>query len=123
MTLPGLNLGDMDDWPWHRNHLGGLMATWPVPGRTIVGARFRNCRIKAGLSQRRLAELAGVSQSTISRLERGLVLGMRFEAAMRIAAAIGPSFPFGNCPHHQVHNCGWPFDPRPDATKRVTRIG
>ena len=111
----------MDSWPWKRNRDGGLMETWPVPGRQVIGARFRNGRVKAGLSQRRLAALAGVSQSTISRMERGLILGMRFEAAIRIAAAIGPSLPFGACPHQQEHGCGWPFDPRPQGSIRVTR--
>jgi|SRR6188768_3209482 len=107
----------MDSWPWLRNHHGGLMATWPVPGRQVIGARFRNGRVRAGLSQRRLADLAGVSQSTISRLERGLILGMRFEAAMRIGAVLGKSFPFGTCPHR--HDCAWPFDPRRDGARRV----
>ena len=35
------------------------------------GIELRRCRMYAGLSQVRLAEASGVSQSTISRLERG----------------------------------------------------
>jgi transcriptional regulator with XRE-family HTH domain len=57
-----------------------------------------------------LAELAGVSQSAISRLERGLTPGMSVERLIRIASAIGLSFPFGFCPHD--HRCAYPIDPR-----------
>ena len=36
------------------------------------GAELRRCRETANLSQNQLAERSGVSQSTISRMERGL---------------------------------------------------
>lgn len=103
-------MGDVREGPWKRDPGSGLYGQWPVPEMVIVGARFRNGRHKTGLSQRRLAELAGVSQSNISRLERGVATGTSAERIIRIATAIGPHFPFGFCPHD--HRCAYPFDPR-----------
>jgi DNA-binding XRE family transcriptional regulator len=94
---------------WNRDRAGNLQRTYPVPGMEIVGARFRNARIRAGLSQRRVADLAGVSQSSVSRLERGVSGGMRTEVLLRIAISI-PGLPLGFCPHG--HRCAYPFDPR-----------
>ena len=61
------------------------------------------------MSQRAVALAAGVSQSSVSRLERGVSGGMRTETLIRIAISIG-GFPFGYCPHG--HECAYPFDPR-----------
>jgi len=77
----------------------------------MVGRRFKNGRRQAGLSQRSLAYRAGVSQSLISRIERGLATGTSAERLIRIAVAIGPDFPFGHCPHR--HQCAYPYDPEP----------
>jgi transcriptional regulator with XRE-family HTH domain len=96
--------------PWKRDPRNNLYAQWPVPEMVIVGARFRNGRIRSGLSQRRLAALAGVSQSNVSRFERGVATGTSAERVIRMATAIGPHFPFGFCPHG--HRCAYPFDPR-----------
>ena len=85
-------------------------AQWPVPEMVIFGARFRNARILTGWSQRDVAREAGVSQTAVSRLERGLATGMSAERVIRIAAAI-PAFPFGYCPNHKT-GCAYPFDPR-----------
>lgn len=76
-----------------------------------VGARFRNGRLQAGLTQRQLAALSGVSQSVISRFERGLNTGMSVERLVKIANALGPYFPFGFCPHHD--GCAYPRNPQP----------
>jgi len=86
-----------------------LITPWPVPEMVLIGGRFRRARLLYGLSQRRLAELAGVSQSAISRFERGLVTGMAVERLVAIAYALGPEFPFGCCPHE--HRCDYPRDP------------
>ena len=94
--------------PWKRD-VRGRYETWPVPEMVLVGRRFRNGRLQAGISQRRLAARAGVSQSLISRLERGLATGTSAERLIRIATAIGPSFPFGHCPHD--HRCAHPYNP------------
>lgn len=90
---------------------------WPLPVFMLIGARFRSARLKAGLSQRDLAAMSGVSQSVISRFERGLVTGMTVVRLLKIVFALGPWFPFGHCPH--AHRCEWPFDPEWPATPRT----
>lgn len=52
--------------------------------RVIFGRGIAQARISSGLSQRRLAALAGLNQSTISRLETGTTAGVRYETLMRI---------------------------------------
>lgn len=69
------------------------------------GTEFRRCRIYAGLSQVVLAERSGVSQSTISRLERGLASSAAMFKLVRISDSMGDGFPFAFCPH--PHYCAW----------------
>ena len=69
------------------------------------GTEFRRCRIYAGLSQVVLAERSGVSQSTISRLERGKASSAAMFKLVLISAAMGDGFPFAFCPH--PHHCAW----------------
>lgn len=52
------------------------------PGR--IGAMLRALRGRRGLSQRRLGELAGLSQSTVSRVERGHLGSLSVDALSRI---------------------------------------
>jgi transcriptional regulator with XRE-family HTH domain len=61
------------------------------------GRELRIARMNAGLSQVRLAALAGVSQSEASKAERG-ALDISFEARCRLAAACG-------------HELGWRLYP------------
>ncbi len=82
---------------------------WPLPIYVTVGARFRNGRQQAGMSQRHVAAIAGISQSVVSRFERGLVARTSAERIVRLAMALGPQFPFGCCPHDD--GCPWPRDP------------
>jgi DNA-binding transcriptional regulator YiaG len=81
----------------------------PSPDFELVGARFRRGRRQAGLSQRQLATRAGISQSIVSRFERGLVRRSSAEKIVRLGLALGPRFPFGCCPHD--HQCPWPANP------------
>jgi transcriptional regulator with XRE-family HTH domain len=83
-------------------------------GSVLIGSRFRHGRQQAGMSQRRVAELSGVSQSLISRFERGRCPGLAAWRIMAIAVAIGPRFPFGFCPHD--HKCKWPYNPSGERT-------
>ena len=99
-------------WPY-RSEKGELPES---PDFERIGARFRHGRHQAGLSQRRVADIAGISQSVVSRFERGLVRKMSAERIVRLAIALGPSFPFGCCPHD--HECAWPWDPREGPTLR-----
>lgn len=100
----------MDDFSQFATDLHGDFVHWPLPVFVLVGARFRHGRTRARLTQRHLADMAGVSQSVISRFERGLVSHMSAERIVRLAMALGPTFPFGACPHD--HACHWPYDPR-----------
>jgi DNA-binding XRE family transcriptional regulator len=96
---------DKQFWPYVSERLEQP----PTPDFEIVGARFRHGRRQAGLTQRQLAGMAGISQSVVSRFERGLVQKMSAERIVRLAVALGPRFPFGCCPHD--HRCAWPRDP------------
>jgi transcriptional regulator with XRE-family HTH domain len=57
--------------------------------RELFGHGLLGARLDAGLSQRALASLAGLNQSTISRLERGTAGGLRYETLMRLLSALG----------------------------------
>jgi transcriptional regulator with XRE-family HTH domain len=53
-----------------------------------AGQILRESRLRAGLSQRRLAELAGVTQPTIARMEGGLIQPT-FERLLELVRACG----------------------------------
>jgi transcriptional regulator with XRE-family HTH domain len=53
-----------------------------------LGARIRAVRLRRGLRQRDVAEMAGVSQSTVSRIERGHIATIRFGDVERVAAVL-----------------------------------
>ena len=69
------------------------------------GMEFRRCRLSSGLSQVALAERSGVSQSTISRIERGKASSAALIKLVKISWVMGTWFPFGFCPH--PHYCSW----------------
>ena len=50
----------------------------------VVGSAIQQYRRRKGWSQRQLSWLVGVNQSTISRLEKGTISGMRYSTLMRI---------------------------------------
>jgi len=54
-----------------------------------LGAEVRESRVRRRLTQRRLGERASVSQTTISRLERGRGGGLTLDSWQRIFAALG----------------------------------
>jgi transcriptional regulator with XRE-family HTH domain len=53
-----------------------------------AGQILRESRLRAGFSQRRLAELAGVTQPTIARIEGGLIQPT-FERLLELVRACG----------------------------------
>lgn len=69
------------------------------------GIELRRCRVSAGLSQVELARRSGVSQSTISRIERGNAPSAAMFKLVKISSAMGQRFPFAFCPH--PHFCSW----------------
>jgi DNA-binding Xre family transcriptional regulator len=59
---------------------------WMVAdGMELLGGWIRESRVQAGMTQGQLARLAGMHQSTLSRLERGTLEGLRLH---RLAAII-----------------------------------
>lgn len=69
------------------------------------GRNVRRSRQIAGLSQQRLADLSGVSQSVISRLERGRAPMLGLQRLLMIQEVLGNAMAFGECPHD--HSCVW----------------
>ncbi len=62
------------------------------------------------LTQQQLADRAGVSQSMVSRAERGTAQAMPLERLLRLTAPLDRLFPVGCCPHD--HDCPWqPYRP------------
>jgi transcriptional regulator with XRE-family HTH domain len=53
----------------------------------IVGANIRRIRIRKGVTQENLAELAGLNKTNMYRIENGLV-SMRLATLGRIAGAL-----------------------------------
>jgi predicted transcriptional regulator len=68
----------------------GLSEADPVTlrGLAIIGQAIYEARRRAGLTQRRLAEICGLHQSTISRLETGRLNGIRLKKLALIVAAL-----------------------------------
>ena len=69
------------------------------------GRNLRRARQIAGVSQRKLALLSGVSQSVISRLERARAPRLALERLLLLHDVLGGALPFGACPHD--HTCVW----------------
>jgi transcriptional regulator with XRE-family HTH domain len=61
---------------------------WKRPYTRVFGRRLRELRLRAGLSQRRLAELVGSNREHIAKLERGLHAPRR-ERLQQLAEALG----------------------------------
>jgi transcriptional regulator with XRE-family HTH domain len=78
---------------------------WDRELLVLFGADLRRCRYNAGLSQETVERIARVDQSSISRVERGLVPRMAMAKVVRLGRALGRDFPLGFCPHD--HDCAW----------------
>jgi transcriptional regulator with XRE-family HTH domain len=61
---------------------------WTVEALRETGRAIRRLRSAEGLTQRALADRCGLSQSTISRLERGLTPGLRLAWLARLFVAL-----------------------------------
>jgi len=59
------------------------------PAAMTFGALLRGLRADAGLTQQELAELAGLSERTISDLERGISVAVRSKTVQLLAEALG----------------------------------
>lgn len=80
----------------------------PEGAVALLGDYLRRSRRLAGLSQQRLADVSGVSQTMVSRAERGVAPSMAVERLVRMVQPLARFFPLGVCPHD--HPCAWqPF--------------
>ena len=79
----------------------------PTAGPRLVrfGRNLKRARQLAGISQQRLADLSGVSQSVISRLERAMAPRLGLERLLQLQEVLGNALPLGECPHD--HLCMW----------------
>ena len=82
-------------------------------GVALVGRYIRRSRLLAGMTQQQLADTAGVSQTLVSRAERGIAPAMPVAKLVRMLQPLARFFPFGVCPHD--HNCSWQPVPAPNA--------
>ena len=64
-------------------------------GMVVLGRWVRDARVMAGMTQAQLARLAGMHQTTLSRLECGKLEGLRLH---RLAALIGVLESIGGSP-------------------------
>ncbi|MCX5197242.1 helix-turn-helix domain-containing protein [Streptomyces sp. NBC_00249] len=62
--------------------------TWVLTRRRIIGARLRDAREAARLSQEELAERAGIDRKTVVRLE-GATSDARLGVWLRLARVLG----------------------------------
>jgi len=74
-------------------------------GIALIGRYIRRSRLLAEMTQQQLADAAGVSQSMVSRAERGIAPAMGAGRLVRLVQPLARLFPFGVCPHD--HNCAW----------------
>lgn len=68
-----------------------------------LGALFKLIRKHLGISQKRLSELAGVPQSTISSVEKG-ARGMSLSTLNKIAKALSCDLLVAPALHHSIEN-------------------
>jgi transcriptional regulator with XRE-family HTH domain len=57
-------------------------------GMELLGRWIRESRVSAGMTQGQLARLAGMHQTTLSRLERGRLEGLRLHRLAAILAVL-----------------------------------
>ena len=60
-----------------------------------LGSWVRESRVRAQLTQLQLARRAGVSQTTVSRLERGVLEGLALYRLVSIIAVLDDAGPLG----------------------------
>lgn len=93
----------------------------PEPALVVIGRYLRRARSYAQKSQQRVADETGVTQSMVSRAERGLAPAMPLGKFARLCDALDRLFPLGTCPHE--HDCAWqPIRPPEHQITAVERL-
>lgn len=67
-------------------------------GLTTIGEEFREGRLRAGLTQRRVGEAVGISHAEMSRIERGVATRVPYETLVLIGAVLGLDVPVRTYP-------------------------
>lgn len=63
----------------------------------MVGKAIKERRIELKMTQKALAEAAGISNITLNRIEKGVTKELSFKTAVGIAKALGVSVEFLLC--------------------------
>lgn len=63
----------------------------------MIGDKVRRIRRSMNLSQKELAEKAGISRCSINRIENGLACEIKYKTACNIARALGVPIDFLFC--------------------------
>ena len=93
----------------------------PDPALVLVGRYLRRSRHYAAKAQEQLANESGVSQSMVSRAERGKAPHMALERFVMMCKPLDRLFPLGACPHD--HHCPWqPIRPPERQVTDATRL-
>ena len=116
-----------DDGTLHDLPLSGWRASRSTSPRSVpvreleyLAWYVRRSRYFVERSQAQLAEMSGVSQSMISRLELARAPAMRLDRFVKLTNALGRAFPLGQCPHD--HGCPWqPIRPSPPRDEERQR--
>lgn len=61
---------------------------WVLARRRAIGARIRDIRLAANLTQEKLAELAGIDRQAVNRIEQGHASPI-LDTLIRITGALG----------------------------------
>jgi transcriptional regulator with XRE-family HTH domain len=119
--LGALHLGRAVELRQRQNEIASGQGPPATAGMILLGRYVRRSRLLADLSQRQLAAMAGVSQSMVSRVERGVEPAVEVARLIALVRPLARLFPFGACPHD--HNCAWqPVKPVEDSISDPTRF-
>lgn len=107
--------------PSLRDSVTGKRELAPDPRLVLVGRYLRRARRYSRKSQQRVADESGVTQSMVSRAERGLAPGMGLLRLVMMSEPLGRLFPLGTCPHD--HECAWqPIKPPQHVVTDLERL-
>jgi transcriptional regulator with XRE-family HTH domain len=78
---------------------GPIPSDSALAGLRLIGIRLREARLGLGLTQRRLEQLSGIDQTTISRLENGRLTSLHLTRVGAIAMVLAGHWNFGHGLH------------------------
>lgn len=96
---------DLQSADGSRDPDSGRSALTPAPALLVLARYLVRARRYADKTQHQLAADTGISQPSVSRIERALAPAMRLERFVQLGQGLGRLFPLGFCPHE--HDCAW----------------